>query len=70
MCFAGISGVNINITHKAGSPTEILFSEELGWLLEVEKNEADHVLKTFKNFNVNAFLIGESVNYGLHSKVE
>lgn len=69
MCFAGISGVNINITHKLGSPIEILFSEELGWLLEVEKDDTDYVLATFKNFDVNAFLIGESADYGLHSKV-
>lgn len=70
MCFAGISGVNINITHKLGSSIEILFAEEIGWLLEVEKNEADYVLETFKNVDVNAYLIGESVNYGLNSKVE
>lgn len=69
MCFAGISGVNINITHKLGSPIEILFSEELGWLLEVEKDDTDYVLATFKNFDVNAFLIGESADYGLHSKI-
>ena len=37
MCFAGISGINVNILHKTGSPIEILFTEEIGWILEIDQ---------------------------------
>lgn len=37
MAFAGISGITVNIADELGSnqPLELLFAEELGWVLEV-----------------------------------
>lgn len=69
MCFAGISGININISHKSGSPIEILFTEEVGWVLEVEEENHNYVLDVFKQFNIPIFTIGRSKGYGLSSKV-
>ncbi|XP_043267465.1 phosphoribosylformylglycinamidine synthase [Venturia canescens] len=69
MAFAGISGVDINIGHKSGLPIEILFAEEVGWVLEVDENDRDYVLKTFESFNAPVFPIGKSIGLGLESKV-
>ncbi|CAK9831747.1 Phosphoribosylformylglycinamidine synthase [Anthophora retusa] len=69
MCFAGISGINVNISNKPGSPIEILFAEELGWILEVEQESHNYALDVFKQYNVPVYLIGLSTEYGLSSKV-
>lgn len=69
MSFAGISGIEVNINHKTGSPIDILFSEELGWVLEVYPSYLDHALRVFKLGNVPAYLIGRSKGLGLQSKV-
>ncbi|XP_054001967.1 phosphoribosylformylglycinamidine synthase [Hylaeus anthracinus] len=69
MCFAGISGININISHKLGSPIEILFTEELGWILEVDEKDHGYALDVFKQFNAPVYLIGRSGGFGLLSKI-
>nr|XP_003704098.1 PREDICTED: phosphoribosylformylglycinamidine synthase [Megachile rotundata] len=69
MCFAGISGMNINISHKAGSPLEILFAEEIGWILEVDKENHNYVLDIFKQFNIPIYTIGRSKGFGLSSDI-
>nr|XP_034190946.1 phosphoribosylformylglycinamidine synthase isoform X1 [Osmia lignaria] len=69
MCFAGISGINVNISHKSGSPIEILFNEEVGWVLEVEEENHKYVLDVFKQFNIPIFTIGRSKGFGLSSKI-
>ncbi|KAJ8675420.1 hypothetical protein QAD02_011206 [Eretmocerus hayati] len=70
MSFAGISGFNVNVSHKLGSPIEILFAEEVGWVLEIDTAHVDTVLSTFDNFKVTgAVVIGKSVGFGLNSKV-
>ncbi|XP_014208739.1 phosphoribosylformylglycinamidine synthase [Copidosoma floridanum] len=69
MGFAGISGINVAINHREGSPHEILFAEEIGWVLEVREDDVKHVLDVFKQFNAPvAHIIGKSVGLGLHSK--
>lgn len=48
MCFGGMCGMEINIEHKCGSALSILFSEEVGWVLEVLENDVKHCLSVFK----------------------
>lgn len=70
MCFAGISGANVNITHKtAGSPIDILFAEEIGWLLEVATDDLETVDETFQKYEVPAYVIGKSTGLGMNSAV-
>ncbi|XP_061931437.1 phosphoribosylformylglycinamidine synthase isoform X2 [Apis cerana] len=70
MCFAGISGINVNILHKTGSPIEILFTEEIGWILEIDQINHNYILNVFKQFNVPVYLIGQSEGFGLSSKIK
>lgn len=69
MAFAGMCGLNINITHKPGNAFEILFAEEMGWVLEVEQADVPYVLSVFTKHNVSAHNIGESSGPGLTSPV-
>ncbi|KAK9877777.1 hypothetical protein WA026_019457 [Henosepilachna vigintioctopunctata] len=48
MCFGGISGMEVTIGHRQGNALSILFSEEVGWVLEVLQGDLQHCLKTFK----------------------
>ena len=69
MAFAGISGLNVDISHKSGSPVEILFAEEVGWVLEVRQNDVEQVLEVFKKHQAPvAHVIGKSVGFGVDSK--
>lgn len=69
MSFAGISGISVYLSHKSGSPIDILFSEELGWILEVDPANIDHVIRIFKHDHVPAYIIGNSKGFGLQSQV-
>lgn len=48
MCFAGLSGMNVNVTHRQGKTIPILFSEEVGWVLEVLEKDVGHCLSVFQ----------------------
>jgi phosphoribosylformylglycinamidine synthase len=48
MCFAGISGMEVQVTHRQGKTIPILFSEEVGWVLEVLDSDVKHCLDVFK----------------------
>ncbi|XP_012269939.2 phosphoribosylformylglycinamidine synthase [Athalia rosae] len=69
MSFAGLSGIEVNICHKSGSAIDILFTEELGWILEVDPLNIDYVMRVFKLVQVPAYIIGKSDGFGLQSKV-
>jgi phosphoribosylformylglycinamidine synthase len=70
MSFAGISGIIVDINHKSGSPIDILFAEEVGWIIEVRANDVKGVLQVFQNHQAPvAHVIGKSVELGLQSKV-
>lgn len=69
MCFAGISGINVDITHKSAPAIDILFSEEIGWILEVDEKYQDEAIKMFQCYRVPVYLIGKSVGLGMSSKV-
>lgn len=69
MCFGGISGINVNISHKQGRAIDILFAEELGWIIEVLPDDLSHCLTLYQKHNVSVYEIGMSVGYGIKSKV-
>lgn len=69
MCFAGISGMDVDITHKSAPAINILFSEEVGWILEVDEKYRDEVMEMFQRRKVPAYLIGESAGFGTNSEV-
>ncbi|XP_015119101.1 phosphoribosylformylglycinamidine synthase [Diachasma alloeum] len=72
MSFAGISGINVNILHKHenyNSPIEILFAEEVGWILEVDENDVDEVMNTFEKLHAPIYKIGQSSGLGLNSDI-
>lgn len=70
MCFAGISGINVNIIHRSARAIDILFSEEVGWILEINEKHCDEVMKLFEHCDVPVYLIGKSTGFGVNSKIE
>lgn len=48
MAFAGISGLDVHVTHRQGKAIPILFSEEAGWVLEVLEKDLEHCLSVFQ----------------------
>ncbi|XP_050507688.1 phosphoribosylformylglycinamidine synthase-like [Diabrotica virgifera virgifera] len=68
MCFAGICGMEVDVQHRQGKPLNILFAEEVGWVLEVLDEDVAHCLNVFSNHNVPVFKIGKTVGYGVKSK--
>lgn len=72
MAFGGISGVNIDLEEKClgqTNPLDVLFAEELGWVLEVEHNCCNEIQDLFAANDVPILYIGESQGYGMNSKV-
>lgn len=70
MSFAGIAGIDVDVKHKFGSPVEVLFAEEVGWVLEVNTPDLDHVLNVFKKYEAPvAHYIGSTTSFGMKSKV-
>ncbi|CAD7086107.1 unnamed protein product [Hermetia illucens] len=85
MAIAGLCGLKIDLTETLSTIKDkcecdggkikaidmiILFAEECGWVLEVESSALSDTLKEFKNCNVSAYHIGQSVGSGLNSEVE
>ncbi|CAH1103754.1 unnamed protein product, partial [Psylliodes chrysocephalus] len=68
MCFAGICGMEVEVQHRQGKPLNILFAEEVGWVLEVIEGDVGHCMEVFKSHNVPVFTIGKTVGYGVKSK--
>ncbi|XP_022908995.2 phosphoribosylformylglycinamidine synthase [Onthophagus taurus] len=69
MCFGGISGIDVKMTHRSGQPVDVLFSEEIGWILEIMESDLKHCTKVFEKFHVEVYNIGNSIGYGLNSKI-
>jgi len=53
MCFAGISGIDIDIIHKPAPAIDVLFSEEVGWILEIDEDYQNEAIKIY--FNATKF---------------
>ncbi|XP_014295067.2 phosphoribosylformylglycinamidine synthase [Microplitis demolitor] len=67
MAFAGLAGLEVKILHKEGSALEILFAEEVGWVLEVAS--VQDVLGIFQKAKVPAFFIGKATKLGMDSQI-
>lgn len=48
MCFGGMSGINVNISHRKGTTLSVLFCEEAGWVLEVLDTDLNHCDVVFR----------------------
>lgn len=71
MAFGGLSGLKIDIVHRERkNPIEVLFSEEVGWVLEIKGDCIDKALTEFKNNNVPCFPIGVSSGSGPTAPIE
>lgn len=71
MAFGGVSGLKADIAHRESNcPIEVLFSEEVGWVLEVSRSCIDKVLLEFKSAKIPAYPIGVSTGLGPESKIE
>ncbi|XP_071647655.1 phosphoribosylformylglycinamidine synthase isoform X6 [Temnothorax longispinosus] len=69
MCFAGISGINVDIIHKPAPVIDVLFSEEVGWILEIDEKYQNEAIKMFQCYGVPVYSIGKSVGLGMSSKI-
>ncbi|XP_074649694.1 phosphoribosylformylglycinamidine synthase-like [Tubulanus polymorphus] len=71
MAFAGNVGLRLDIKHSdQKSAIEYLFSEELGWVLEVSSDNLTAVLHQFHAVNVPCHIIGYSSELQQNSSVE
>lgn len=70
MAFGGFCGIHIDLTkikHASNvNNIEVLFAEELGWVLEVDEKFINEVLS---EINVPAYVIGRTSKYGNKSNV-
>lgn len=69
MAFGGMCGLDVDIPKRDATAVEVLFSEEVGWVLEVQPENLIAVLSDFKAHNVPVYHIGQSRDYGLRSAV-
>lgn len=60
---------DVDITHKSAPAINILFSEEVGWILEVDEKYRDEVMEMFQRYKAPACLIGKSAGFGMNSEV-
>ncbi|CAH1394012.1 unnamed protein product [Nezara viridula] len=68
MAFGGLSGLDIKMDMKP-SPIEILFAEEVGWIMEVRKEDMKYVIDKYETHSVKTQYIGEATGFGMDSKV-
>lgn len=70
MAFGGFCGIHVDLTNVKHASTvnniEILFAEELGWILEVDKQFLSEVIL---EMNVPFYVIGSTIEYGNKSNV-
>jgi phosphoribosylformylglycinamidine synthase len=71
MAFGGQCGLRVDIGHRESTdPLEVLFSEEVGWVLEIDGANVEKALFKFKKAKVPVYPIGVSVGFGPSSRVE
>lgn len=65
MAFAGNYGIDINLNYQSkdlpcvSKPIDLLFAEELGLVLEVNEENLDEVLNSYKSNNIPCYVIGQ-----------
>lgn len=68
MCFAGVHGTSVNLTSPTTCPIHVLFAEEIGWLLEVPRDQENEVKDAFMAADVPVLCIGSTGNSGMNSR--
>lgn len=58
MAFAGRVGITVDLSAMGGNPIDILFTEELGGVIQVYNTQADGVIQAFNRANIPAHTIG------------
>ncbi|KAK7888826.1 hypothetical protein WMY93_024386 [Mugilogobius chulae] len=69
MAFAGNRGVEVELPSHGAGVLELLFSEELGLVLEVSQNDAETVCHRYTSAGVQCHRIGKTSGFGPNSKV-
>ncbi|CAN9500611.1 unnamed protein product [Ophioblennius macclurei] len=64
MAFAGNRGVEVNLSSKGAGVIELLFSEELGLLLEVSESDLNSVHEAYSSAGVECLRIGKTCGFG------
>lgn len=54
MAFAGNCGLDINLSMLENSPLSVLFNEELGCVIQIEKSNQEQVMECLKSFELDA----------------
>ncbi|XP_072294418.1 phosphoribosylformylglycinamidine synthase [Eucyclogobius newberryi] len=69
MAFAGNRGVDVELSSRGAGVMELLFSEELGLVLEVSQNDVETVCQRYTSAGVQCHQIGKTLGFGPNSKV-
>uniref|UniRef100_A0A4W6D2E1 Phosphoribosylformylglycinamidine synthase n=1 Tax=Lates calcarifer TaxID=8187 RepID=A0A4W6D2E1_LATCA len=64
MAFAGNRGIDVELSSQGAGVMELLFSEELGLVLEVSQSDAETVCQRFSDADVQCHRIGRTSGFG------
>ncbi|XP_014278161.1 phosphoribosylformylglycinamidine synthase isoform X1 [Halyomorpha halys] len=68
MAFGGLSGLDVKIDMKP-SPIEVLFAEEVGWIIEVHEDDVEYIMDKYKSCAIKSVYIGRATGFGMDSMV-
>uniref|UniRef100_A0A665UK54 Phosphoribosylformylglycinamidine synthase n=1 Tax=Echeneis naucrates TaxID=173247 RepID=A0A665UK54_ECHNA len=69
MAFAGNRGIDVELSSQGTDVMELLFSEELGLILEVSESDVEHVCQRFSGNGVQCHRIGRTCGFGPEAMV-
>lgn len=72
MAFAGNCGLKVNFktSNSKTSPIEVLFNEEVGWILEVDEANSNVIMNEYKKVGASCEIIGYSGPIGSDAIIE
>lgn len=71
MAFGGMCGLQVDVPQLGmDDAVRVLFSEEVGWVMEVAHEHLIEVLSEFKANKIPVYHIGQAVGYGVDAPVE
>nr|XP_023650572.1 phosphoribosylformylglycinamidine synthase [Paramormyrops kingsleyae]XP_023650573.1 phosphoribosylformylglycinamidine synthase [Paramormyrops kingsleyae]XP_023650574.1 phosphoribosylformylglycinamidine synthase [Paramormyrops kingsleyae] len=70
MSFAGNRGIEVDLPFQGPGVTDVLFSEELGLILEVLESNADRVCQSYTDAGLVCHRIGRTCGFGPESMVK
>lgn len=69
MAFSGNCGLNVDIKGVNGDPIELLFAEEVGWVLEVEESDVESIILSYVSVGATCRCVGHSGPVGCDAEV-